>query len=134
MPYKNLAFNVKKIAGVFYARPLGGVTTDDLTIYPNSIDTESSIRLLGGSSMYLTHTAGSGCFFSDAGTDYLKIQYTSPDAIIYGYINDKNIFINPSGTGKVKFGTYSAGAATDSIGYISILDSGGTARKLMVQA
>lgn len=40
----------------------------------------------------------------------------------------------PKGTGNIRFGTYAAGAATDSTGYITIKDAGGTARKLMVQA
>ena len=36
--------------------------------------------------------------------------------------------------GVLKFGTYTAGVATDSTGYVTITDAGGTARKLMVQA
>ena len=31
-------------------------------------------------------------------------------------------------------GTYAAGVATESTGYITIIDAGGTARKVMIQA
>ena len=37
-------------------------------------------------------------------------------------------------TGLAQFGVYAAGAATDSTGYITILDGGGTSRKVMIQA
>jgi hypothetical protein len=41
-----------------------------------------------------------------------------------------NIFLD----GSVKFGTYTAGAAVTSTGFITIKDAGGTDRKVMIQA
>lgn len=48
--------------------------------------------------------------------------------------DDLDILLTPAGTGNVKFGAYTAGAATDSTGYITIKDAAGNLRKLMVQA
>jgi len=45
-----------------------------------------------------------------------------------------DIELIPDGTGVLKFGTYTGGAATDSTGYITIKDAAGNTRKLMVQA
>lgn len=47
---------------------------------------------------------------------------------------DVDLLIDPRGAGLAQLGTYSAGTATDSTGYITIKDAGGTSRKLMVQA
>lgn len=51
-----------------------------------------------------------------------------------GSSTDIDLAFTPKGTGTMRFGTYTAGAATDSTGYITVKDSGGTTRKLMVQA
>ena len=51
-----------------------------------------------------------------------------------GTATDVDALIDPRGAGLLKVGTYTAGAATDSTGYITIKDAGGTSRKLMVQA
>ena len=51
-----------------------------------------------------------------------------------GSSTDIDLAFTPKGTGTMRFGTYTVGAATDSTGYITIKDSGGTTRKLMVQA
>ena len=42
--------------------------------------------------------------------------------------------IKLKGNEYIYFGTYTAGAATDSTGYITIKDAAGNTRKLMVQA
>ena len=67
---------------------------------------------------------------------------TGDDLIIYPNSADTTSYIRIDGAGdvwlisagNVRMGTYSAGAATDSTGYITIKDAGGTSRKLMVQA
>ena len=51
-----------------------------------------------------------------------------------GTATDVDTLIDPRGAGLLKVGSYTAGAATDSTGYITIKDAGGTSRKLMVQA
>jgi hypothetical protein len=45
-----------------------------------------------------------------------------------------DLTLTPKGTGRVKFGTYTANMALTTQGYIEILDSGGTVRKLAVIA
>ncbi len=57
-----------------------------------------------------------------------------PTILAEGSDTNIDLAFTPKGTGLVRLGTYTAGAATDSTGYISIKDSGGTTRKLMVQA
>lgn len=57
-----------------------------------------------------------------------------PTILAEGSDTNIDLSFTPKGTGGVRFGTYTAGAATDSTGYITIKDSGGTTRKLMVQA
>lgn len=132
MGYTQPFFNVRKITGGYSIFP-DGVTTDDLTIYPNPIDTTGWLKIEGGGRALIGVTAGYAIAFYDGSTNYLNIIYSTPDIQINPLVN-KNVFLNPTGTGRVKFGTYTAGAATDSTGYIDIIDAGGTARKLMVQA
>jgi hypothetical protein len=64
-------------------------------------------------------------------TQWLSLTHDQTDGVITTGKGD--LFLNPAG-GEVKFGTYTSGAATDSTGYITIIDAGGTPRKLMVQA
>jgi len=47
---------------------------------------------------------------------------------------DIDLALSPKGAGNLKFGTYTAGAAADSTGYITVKDAAGNVRKLMVQA
>jgi len=78
---------------------------------------------------------GTGHVFYDGVPDYLiKISKTGSDTVLDTMSSNKNIYLKPNGTGNIKFGAYSAGAATDSTGYITILDAAGNTRKLMVQA
>jgi len=57
-----------------------------------------------------------------------------PTILAEGSDTNIDLIFTPKGTGNMRFGTYTAGAATDSTGYITVKDSGGTTRKLMVQA
>lgn len=51
-----------------------------------------------------------------------------------GSATDVDLLIDARGAGLLSLGSYTAGAATDSTGYITIKDAGGTSRKVMVQA
>lgn len=101
----------------------------------------------------LTYNAGSTyrhVFKNDAGThlhvggsastpvNYARIAGANtggnPTILAEGSGTDIDLAFTPKGTGTMRFGTYTAGAATDSTGYITVKDSGGTTRKLMVQA
>ena len=101
----------------------------------------------------LTYNAGSTyrhVFKNDAGThvhiggaasapvNYFRLAGSNagggPTLLAEGSDTNIDLAFTPKGTGTMRFGTYTAGAATDSTGYITIKDSGGTTRKLMVQA
>jgi len=101
----------------------------------------------------LTYNAGSTyrhVFKNDAGThlhvggsastpvNYVRIAGANAGGnatiLAEGSSADIDLAFTPKGTGTMRFGTYTAGAATDSTGYITVKDSGGTTRKLMVQA
>jgi hypothetical protein len=61
-------------------------------------------------------------------------QAVNPAISATGSGANLDLQLAPKGTGNIRFGTYTAGAATDSTGYITIKDAGGTLRKIMVQA
>ena len=101
----------------------------------------------------LTYNAGSTyrhVFKNDAGThvhiggaasapvNYFRLAGSNagggPTLLAEGSDTNIDMTFTPKGTGNLRFGTYTAGAATDSTGHITVKDSGGTARKLMVQA
>jgi len=65
--------------------------------------------------------------------DILYAQFVSPDNII-GSQNNRNIWLYPNGTGKVKFGTHTGSGDVACNGSIAILDAAGNARKLMTTA
>ena len=133
MGYTPPYLNVRKVAGGIAVDP-GGASTEDLTIYPNGADTVAHIKLNGLSSVELHPAAGAGVDIFDYVTQYGSIGYASPDMIITCIIADKNISLVPSGTGKVKFGTFTGSGDVAVNGSISILDSGGSARKLATVA
>lgn len=125
---------VAKGTGQWVASSPSYTSTDDLILKANATDTNARLDLLGaGSIQFYTAGANTVVFISTA-TPYLTVSYASPDVTVASVIADKNLSLTTAGTGKIKFGTYTAGAATDSTGYISILDAAGNARKLMVQA
>jgi len=134
MGYTAPQLYVKHIAPLTQTYGLG-VTTDDLEIYANLVDTTPWIKLFGGAG--IRNNVSSGYAFEiteGAGVNLYQLTHNAGDLEINGMVADHNLFLNPLGTGKVKFGTYVAGVKADSIGYIEVLDSGGTSRRLMVQS
>ena len=134
MGYTPPWWNATKVAGGWSVN-MPGVTTDDLTITANDIDANSAIKLFGGGAMQLNFNSGSAlniCY--DTFIALLNIIYTANGPDVSPAATNKDLIFTPTGTGRVRFGTYAAGAATDSTGYIEIKDNGGTTRKLMVQA
>ena len=80
------------------------------------------------------HVGGS----ANAPVNYFRLAGANgsghPTMLAEGSDTNIDMIFTPKGTGTLRFGTYTAGAATDSTGYITVKDSGGTTRKLMVQA
>ena len=58
----------------------------------------------------------------------------SPDMCIAAQAGNFNLFLIPNGTGKVKFGTFTASGDVAVNGSIAILDAAGNARKLATVA
>ena len=121
------AANVSKHEG-------GHTTGDDLILKANDTDTRPYILMRGADYMYFDVDSTYKYYFAWNGYSHLQFSYTSPDISIDGGTADKNIFIHPTGTGLVKFGTYAATGDTASNGYITILDAAGNTRKLMTCA
>lgn len=106
-------------------------TLDDLIFKANSVDSYSYFKL-HGSGIIEFRAHGASVFYSDA-IAYMVLQLEGGYSKIKTSDN-KDLGLLPDGTGAVRFGTYTAGAASDSTGYITIKDAAGTTRKLMVQA
>lgn len=81
---------------------------------------------------------------ADTSFNFAHSDMTDPTLIVHSHNQATDEWISLShdgtdgailvGTGVIKFGTYTAGAAGDSTGYITIKDAAGNTRKLMVQA
>jgi len=113
----------------------GGIASgDDLCIYCNAVDAQSYLKLFGNGSLWLAVASGGVISLYNGTTAFLDLRYVSPDVMVDSKYDGKNLFLRTTGTGLIKFGTYTAGAELASIGYIDILDAAGNARKLMVQA
>jgi hypothetical protein len=130
MPYKPAQLKINKVAGGTSVYPKGSATTDDLYIYPNPIDVHPYICLVGDAYALIY---GKTIMAAAAGS-FLQFDYSTPDAIIENTIDTKNIYLKTTGTGKIKFGTHTGSGDVACNGSIAIIDSGGTARKLMTTA
>ena len=128
--YLLLSYNANKTS--IYGGETNG---DDLIIKANFPETYPYITLYGNNWIGF-NCAGNigddkcGVRLYDQATKFMDM-YLDTDAIFKS--NNQNIYLNP-GTGKVKFGTYSAKGAEAFDGYIEILDAAGNARKIMTCA
>ena len=112
-------------------------TLHSLYIYANQVDDAPRIALIPNYAYeILCNMENAGAKFRiNTGADgVLTIGISGTDTVFDTIANNKNIFLQPHGTGNVKFGTYAAAIATESTGYITIKDAAGNSRKLMVQA
>jgi len=134
MGYTPPYLEVRKVGGQVSIYPPSN-TTDDVQFFSNRVDTNPSINMIGGGAIELYVPAGSYLRCVDA-TDgeFIRFRYSNPDTIIDGKVADKNIFLNPAGTGKVKFGTHTGSGDVACNGSIAIIDAAGNARKLMTTA
>ena len=111
-----------------------GVTGDYLRLYANQVDANCHLELFGGSGAYIVLPNGESFQLKDnAGAEFLKFNWVTPDAQI-STLTNYNLALLPQGTGKVKFGTFTGSGDVAINGSISILDSGGSARKLATVA
>ena len=136
MGYTPPHLEVRKVTGGWSVFAPSSTSTDDLRIYANTTDTFGQIKIDGLGTIYLYPQTGYGVVISPGGTGTFELVNDSANtqAKLTSNISNHDLFLATTGAGVLKFGTYSAGAATDSTGYVTIKDAGGTTRKLMVQA
>jgi hypothetical protein len=134
MGYTPPFFNVRNIAGGVSIYP-NGVTTDDLKIYPNPVDTTTYLELDGTGQMKLYSASSIALIPTTTLLIYgnKTINFTG-DLTIECLSGDGNIYLKPEGTGLVKFGTHTGTGDVACNGYIPIKDAAGNARKLMTTA
>lgn len=132
MGYTPPQLEVRKLAGFWNIYPPESDSTYDVYMYPNADSIYPYLRLDGGGDAYIG--TNWGAFILDRrGTQEGAFQSSATQFEMLTY-DDRNIKLTPAGTGKVKFGAYTNTPATDSTGFITILDAAGNTRKLMVQA
>jgi hypothetical protein len=109
-------------------------------VYDPNLTLISKFRTIGGE--YLQEFPGYGIIHVE-NTKALRIRegaiiflnfYADTDSVIGTYSDNKNLYLKPHGTGLVKFGSHTATGDVASNGHITILDAGGTTRKLMTTA
>jgi hypothetical protein len=111
------------------------------------ISFEGSDGNIGG--LYVAKGSGGHSFCSDSNASVVQFSISrtasavnnlqatgsaagsAPSFSAIGTDTDIDLALVPKGTGRVKYGTYTAGMLV-STGYIEIVDSGGTIRRLLV--
>jgi len=107
-------------------------TSDDLFIFANSTDSQPRMEMYGNAQIILNSKTRIDLYCA---TEYaLQISISGTDTVLDTTVSNKNLFLNPHGTGKVKFGTHAGTGDVACNGNIPILDAGGNARKLMTTA
>jgi hypothetical protein len=129
-------------SAVNYVQVTGGATGSFPIISPQGSDGNISLQIYakgtgavnfwtsnGGSRQFqVTHTAGTVVNYATATGN---IAGASPAFAVAGTDTDIDLTLTPKGAGAVRFGTYTASVLTPT-GYITIKDSGGTSRRLLV--
>jgi hypothetical protein len=112
-----------------YARKVGAnVEINDPTL------ATAKITLVPNANIVLTSGSGTLAQYYSGVSEKYAITFNATDLALGIKQTNTNLFLLPNGTGKVKFGAYTATPATDSTGFIDVLDAAGNARKLMIQA
>jgi hypothetical protein len=142
--FTNLQLNVSRTASaVNYVQVTGAATT----LFPNisAQGSDSNIGLTFASKgsqaiRFNTNTSDQQFRITHTGSAVNYIQVTgniagsSPRVLAEGSDTNIDLALTPKGTGKVRFGTFTADMTLIVQGYIEIKDSGGTVRKLAVIA
>jgi len=137
-------FNIAHTASaVNYLQVTGAATGSFPIISPQGSDGNISLQIYakgtgavnfwtsnGGSRQFqVTHTAGTIVNYATATGN---IAGASPAFAVAGTDTDIDLTLTPKNAGAVRFGTYTASALLPVAGYITIKDSGGTTRRLLV--
>lgn len=128
-------------SAVNYVQVTGSVTTGRPVISMQGSDTNIPAGLYTkgtGNIDFRSHGGSNNQFVINSGNvavNYLQVAGTTagnaPILSAQGTDTNINLALTPKGTGTVQFGTYTASILTPT-GYITITDSGGTTRRLLV--
>ena len=110
----------------------GGTTGDDIVIKANTVDLYPKIVFQGNSTLDLYSSTTIKLYASAA--NYAQLGVSGSDFQVTALGSNNNVALVPNGTGLVKFGTYTVKAAEVHTGYFTMLDQGGTSRKVMICA
>jgi hypothetical protein len=138
----NLQFNIAHTASaVNYIQVTGSATgaIPAITVQGSDTNIRMNISSKGTESVdILTNNTGTrAAKFTYTASSVNWVQMTgaaagaSPSYAVAGSDTDIDLTLTPKGAGNVRFGTYTAGVLTPT-GYITIKDSGGTTRRLLV--
>ena len=128
-------------SAVNYVQVTGAATGGHPTI--SSQGSDSNARLIlnakgtsSGIDLLMNNTRQVFIGTNGSAVNYLQLGGTaagvSPSVSVLGSDTDIDLNLTPKGAGNVRFGTYTASALLAVAGYITIKDSGGTTRRLLV--
>jgi hypothetical protein len=134
---------------VNYVQVTGAATGANVTISTQGSDASVFGTLLAkGSGGWDITGNGASTFRNAAGANQFRVTPTSsavnliqatgavagvaPSFSSIGSDTDIDLTLTPKGAGTVRFGTYTASALLPVAGYITVKDSGGTTRRLLV--
>jgi hypothetical protein len=132
-------------SAVNFVQVTGGATGNDPTYSAQGSDANVSLRYLSrgaGEHRFATNTAGNIQFRVIHGgssvVNYLRVYGSAagsaPVMDVQGTDTNIDLALTPKGTGRVRFGTFTADMTLVVQGFIEVKDSGGTIRKLAVIA
>jgi hypothetical protein len=126
-------------SAVNYVQVTGAATTVAPNISAQGSDTNIPLRLSSKGDATIYGVGNGNTIFDVYGpassANYVRLRAntagTSPALQSFGSDTDIDLTLTPKGAGNVRFGTYTAGILTPT-GYITVKDSGGTTRRLLV--
>ena len=128
-------------SAVNYVQVTGAATSGFPAISAQGSDTNVTLRYNGkGSGGHLFYDGNGAAQFRilpvASTANYLQVTSSiagsAPILSSQGTDTNIDLALTPKGTGRVKFGTYTVSAGLVTTGYIEIVDSGGTVRRLAV--
>jgi len=115
-------------SAVNYVQVTGAATAAIPTISAQGSDTNASLQLQGKGNGEIRLASQRNNFLIVSGS---AVSVGNVTLTASGGDTDIDLTLTPKGAGNVRFGTYTAGVLTPT-GYITIKDSGGTTRRLLV--
>lgn len=109
----------------------GGHTTDDLSLYANIADAYPYIKLFGTAGMRCHISLGFSLEVMEEATTVFQFYHDGSGAIVGSALDGHDLFLSTTGTGVVKFGTYTAGLVVCT-GTIAAKDAAGNATRILV--